>query len=122
MRSSASYSRALRQEAIRGFGSGVNRRLSGGEDTLYAPRRVFDEDILVLPSGRSLIARLLTMANRLVIEDADLLPCHLEHHFRQFALGDLFVTDLTDEARRRGAAVYLIERKQHGDSTNSVVD
>jgi hypothetical protein len=90
-------------------------RLSGGEDTLYAPRRAFDEKILVLPSGRSLIARLLTMANQLVIEDADLLPRHLEDHIRQFALRDLVVTDLTDEARRRGAAVYLVERKQYAE-------
>ena len=74
--------------------------LSGGEDTLYAPLRAFDEDVLVLPSGRSLIARLLTMANQLVIEDADLLPCHLESHFRQFALGDLSVTDLTDASEK----------------------
>jgi hypothetical protein len=25
--------------------------LSGGEDTLYAPRRAFDEEILVLPEA-----------------------------------------------------------------------
>ena len=61
------------------------------------------------------IARLLTMAKQLVIEDADFSPCHLEGHFRQFALGDLSVTDLTKQARRRGASVYLIERKQHDD-------
>jgi hypothetical protein len=78
---------------------------------LYAPLRVFDDTILVLPSGSSLIAQLLTMANHLVIEDADLLPCQLERHLKQFALGDLSVTDLTDKARRRGAAVYLVERK-----------
>ena len=95
---------------------------SGGEDTLYAPLRAFDEDVLVLPSGRSLIAQLLGMAKQLVIEDADLLPCHLERHFRRFALDDLFVTDLTDRARRRGAAVYLIERKPHDDSTKPLVD
>ena len=86
-------------------------RLSGGEDTLYVPLRAFDEDVLVLPSGRSLIARLLTMANQLVIEDADLLPCHLERHFSQFALSDLSVTDLTERAKRRGATVFLVERK-----------
>jgi hypothetical protein len=96
-------------------------RLSGDENTLFAPLRAFDDDVLVLPSGRSLIARLLTMANQLVIEDADLLPCHLERHFRRFALGNLSVTDLTDQARRRGAAVYLIERKQHDDSPESLV-
>ena len=85
--------------------------LSAGEDTVYAPLRVFNDAILVLPNGRSLIAQLLTMANHLVIEDADLLPCQLERHFKQFALGDLSVTDLTDRAKRRGAAVYLVERK-----------
>jgi hypothetical protein len=84
--------------------------LCTGEETVYAPRRVFDEDVLVLPSGRSLIAELLTMAKHLVIEDADLLPYQLEHHFKQFALDDLSVTDLTDRAKRRGAAVYLVEK------------
>jgi hypothetical protein len=86
-------------------------RLSAGEDAVYAPLRVFDDHVLVLPSGRSLIAQLLTMANQLVIEDVDLLPYHLERHFKQFALGDLSVTDLTDRAKRRGAAVYLVERQ-----------
>jgi len=84
--------------------------LSAGDDAVYVPLRVFDDAILVLPSGRSLIAQLLTMANHLVIEDADLLPCQLEHHLKQFALDDLAVRDLTDKAKRRGAAVYLVER------------
>lgn len=91
-------------------------KLPGREDTIYVPRRAFDEGALVLPSGRSLIARLLTMSSHLVVEDADLLPCHLERHFKQFALDDLSVTDLTDQARRRGAAVYLIERRPYDDS------
>lgn len=60
--------------------------LSAGEDTVYVPARAFDADVLVPPSGRSLIAQLLTMANQLVIEDAELLPYHLERHFTQFAL------------------------------------
>jgi len=86
-------------------------RISVDKDMLYAPLRAFDNDVLVLPSGRSLIAQLLTMANQLVIEDADLLPYHPERHFTHFALGDLSVTDLTERAKRRGAAVYLVERK-----------
>ena len=64
-------------------------QLTADESLIYVPLRVFDEDILVLPSGRSIIAQLLTMANQLVIEDADLLPCHLERHVRQFALDGL---------------------------------
>ena len=89
-------------------------------DTVYVPLRVFDDAVLVLPSGRSLIARLLAMANYLVIEDADLLPCQLEQHFKRFALGNLSVTDLTNRAKRRGAAVYLIERKPCGGKTPDV--
>ena len=73
----------------------MDGRLSGREDTLFVPLRAFDDNVLVLPSGRSLIARLLTMATQLVIEDADLLPCHLQRHFRRFTLGDVSVTDLT---------------------------
>ena len=84
--------------------------LSAGDDAVYVPLRVFDDAILVLPSGRSLIAQLLKTANHLVIEDADLLPCRLEHLLKQFALDDLAVRDLTDKAKRRGAAVYLVER------------
>jgi hypothetical protein len=53
----------------------------------------------------------MTMANRLVIEDADLLPCHLDRHVRQFALDGLRITDLTEQAKRRGATVFLVERK-----------
>ena len=86
-------------------------RLSANEDHFCVPLRVFDDDVLVLPSGRSLITQLLTMANQLVIEDADLLPYHLNRHFKQFALGNLRVTDLTNQAKRRGAAVYLVERR-----------
>ncbi len=94
--------------------------LSVGEDCVYVPLRVFDDAVLVLPSGRSLIAQLLTMANYLVIEDADLLPCQLERHFKQFALHNLSVTDLTNRAKRRGAAVYLIEKRPCADKNSDV--
>ncbi len=49
------------------------------------------------------------------------MPCHLERHFKLFALDALSVTDLTDQARRRGAAVYLIERRLHDDSIEPLV-
>jgi hypothetical protein len=86
-------------------------QLTADESLIYVPLRAFDEDILVLPSGRSIIAQLLAMANQLVIEDADLLSSHLERHVRQFALDDLRITDLTEQAKRRGATVFLVERK-----------
>jgi len=89
----------------------VGGQLSADENHLYVPLRVFDDDVLVLPSGRSIIAQLLTMANQLVIEDADLMPYHLDRHLKQFALGGLSVKDLTERAKRRGATVFLVERK-----------
>jgi hypothetical protein len=55
--------------------------------------------------------RLLTVANQLVIEDADWLPYHLERHFMQSALGGLSITDLTEQAKSFGAAVHFVERK-----------
>jgi hypothetical protein len=85
--------------------------VSVDEDVIYVPHRAFDNRVLVLPSGHSLIDQLLTMANHLVIEDADMLPYHLESHFRQFALENVSIADLTGRAKRRGAAVYLLERK-----------
>ena len=84
--------------------------LSTDENLVYVPLRVFDDEVLVLPSGRSLIAQLLTMASHLVIEDADLLPDHLERHFKRFDLDDLSITDLTGPAKRRGATVFLVEK------------
>ena len=85
--------------------------VSVDEDVIYVPHRAFDNRVLVLPSGHSLIDQLLTMANHLVIEDADMLPYHLESHCRQFALKNVSIADLTGRAKRRGAAVYLLERK-----------
>jgi len=83
---------------------------STNDNLLYVPLRVFDDDVLALPSGRSLIAQLLRMANHLIIEDADLLPRHLERHFKGFGLSGLSITDVTEQTRRRGATVFLIEK------------
>lgn len=94
--------------------------LSADEGLLYVPLRVFDDEVLVLPSGRSLIAQLLTMTNHLVIEDADLLLNHLERHFKRFALRDLSITDLTEHTKRRGATVFLIEKDQYNRDNKHV--
>ena len=94
---------------------------SADDDLVYVPLRVFDDEVLVLPSGRSLVAQLLTMANHLVIEDADLLPDHLDHHFKRFALDDLSVTDLTAQAKRRGATVFLLEKDRYNGDNKYVV-
>ena len=99
----------------------VSGATSSADDNLvYLPLRVFDDEVLVLPSGRSLVAQLLTMANHLVIEDADLLPDHLDRHFKRFALDDLSVTDLTGQAKRRGATVFLVEKNRYNGDNKHV--
>ena len=73
--------------------------VSGVEGAIYAPIRRFDETALVLPSGRSLIGELMTMADKILVEDWDLTARRLQEHINLFGLKDLSVTDLTD---RRG--------------------
>jgi hypothetical protein len=84
----------------------------GVEGMIYAPIRRFDEAALVLPSGRSLIGQLTTMANNILIEDSDLTASHLQRHINHFGLSDLSVTDFTDRRGRHGASVVVIGRRQ----------
>ncbi|MGA2035694.1 MAG: hypothetical protein ABSG68_25885 [Thermoguttaceae bacterium] len=81
---------------------------SGVEGMIYAPIRQFDENALVLPSGRSLIGQLMTMADKILIEDSDLTVSRLQRHINRFGLSDLSVTDFTDRRGRHGASVALI--------------
>jgi len=85
---------------------------SGVEGMIYAPIRRFDETALVLPSGRSLIGQLMTMANKILIEDSDLTASRLQRHINHFGLSDLSVTDFTDRRGRHGASVVVIGRRQ----------
>jgi len=85
---------------------------SGVEGMIYAPIRRFDENALVLPSGRSLIGQLMTMADRILIEDSDLTASRLQRHINRFGLSDLSVTDFTDRRARHGASVAVIGRRQ----------
>jgi len=84
----------------------------GVEGMIYAPIRRFDENALALPSGRSLIGQLMTMANRILIEDSDLTASRLQRHINHFGLSDLSVTDFTDRRGRHGASVVVIGRRQ----------
>jgi hypothetical protein len=88
----------------------------GGEITsenniLYLPIRRFDGNALVLPSGQSLIGQLMTMADRIVVEDADLSPHRLQRHFDRFGLRDLRITDMTSLTKMRGASICIIDKK-----------
>jgi hypothetical protein len=86
-------------------------RLSADNNALYAPLRLFDDETLVLPSGRSLIARLMAMASHLVVEDVDLSRYHIERHIERFALkDDLCVADVTARTKKRSAMVYVITK------------
>ena len=82
-----------------------------GTDMVHVPVRRFDEAALVLPSGRSLIGRLLEMSRRVLLEDADLTASHMREHLSRFGLERLLVRDLSDRHRMRGASVVMVERR-----------
>jgi len=86
--------------------------ISGEDGTIYAPVRRFDESALVLASGRSLIAELMTLADRVVVEDSDLSASRLERHIVQFELKDLCIADMTNRRGGRGASVSVISRRE----------
>jgi hypothetical protein len=90
--------------------------LGGGvpavEGMIYVPTRRFDETALELPSGRSLIGELMTVADRILIEDSDLTASRLQRHISLFGLKDLAVTDVTGQRGRHGASVAVIGRRR----------
>jgi hypothetical protein len=86
--------------------------VSGVEGAIYAPIRRFDETALILPSGRSLIGELMTMTDKILVEDWDLTANRLRRHIDLFGLEDLSVTDLTDRRGGRGASVAVIGKRQ----------
>ena len=89
----------------------VTGAIAADDDMIYVPVRQFDDNALVLPNGHSLIGQLMTLADRMVIEDVDLSPCRLHTHIERFGLNTLRITDVTRRTRMRGASVCLIDRK-----------
>lgn len=88
----------------------------GGEvdndaDTAYVPIRRFNGETLVLSSGRSLIAQLARMSDRIIIEDVDLTAKQVREHIDEFGIVGVRAVDMTDRQRVRGASVTLIDKK-----------
>ena len=86
-------------------------RVDGGHDTVFMPVRRFNDNALVLPSGRSLIGQLIEMGDRIILEDVDLTARHLREHMGRFGLEGLRVRDMTDRQRMRGASVIVVDKK-----------
>lgn len=95
-------------KAIRAIMAGT---VANEDGMIYVPIRRFEENVLVLPSGRSLIGQLMTMGDRIVVEDADLSPYRLRRHIDRFGLDDLCIRDVMDRTGMRGASVSLIGRR-----------
>jgi len=74
------------------------------------PVRRFDDNALILPSGRSLIGQLMEMADRIIIEDIDLTARHLREHMERFDLKGLRVRNVTDRRRMHGASLILVDK------------
>jgi hypothetical protein len=115
-RSSFRNGMLFHQFSLSDYFRGVKTILDGGasgvEGMICAPIRRFDESALVLPSGRSLIGQLMTMADKILIEDSDLTASRLQRHINLFGLSDLSVTDFTDRRGRHGASLAVIGRSQ----------
>ena len=77
----------------------------------YVPIRRFDDTVLVLPSGRSLIGQLMERADEIVIEDLDLTARHVRRHIDEFGLSALRVTEMSDRQRIRGAFLTLVDKR-----------
>ena len=86
--------------------------VSGEDGTIHAPVRRFDGSALVLANGRSIIGELMTLADRIVVEDSDLSAGQLEKHIAQSGLNALCVADMTDRRGGRGASVSVISRRE----------
>jgi hypothetical protein len=86
--------------------------VSGEDGTIHALVRRFDGSALVLANGRSIIGELMTLADRIVVEDLDLSASRLEEHIAQSGLKDLCVADMTDRRGGRGASVSVISRRE----------
>jgi len=90
----------------------LDRAACDVEGTIYAPIRRFDETALVLPSGRSLIAQLMTIADKILIEDSDLTASRLQRHIDLFGLSGLVVADFSGRRGGRGASVSVVRKRQ----------
>ena len=88
----AQFSLSSYFRAIRAVLDGAS---SDDDDMVFVSVRKFDDNALVLPSGRSLIDQVTALARRVVIEDADLSPRQLEEHCKCFGLSTVRITDVT---------------------------
>ncbi len=88
----------------------IGGKVDERDETVYVAIRRFDDGAFVLPSGQSLIAQLMRMGDRLIIEDVDLTARHLREHLERFDLDGLCATDVTDRQRMRGASMTLVEK------------
>ena len=85
---------------------------SDNDAAIYAPIRRFDESALVLASGDSLIAKLMTLGDRIIVEDSQLSADCLRRHIAEFGMTDFRVTDTRYRRGRRGSHVCVINRRE----------
>ena len=88
----------------------MGNEISVEDNRIYTPIRCFGEKALILPSGRSLIAQLMSITNQLVIEDSDATPGHLRDHFDDFGLNNLRIVEVGKRTQTYGAAISLIKK------------
>lgn len=85
------------------------RRATAGSP-IWVPRRLFNQDALILPDGGSLVDAVTRIGRAVVVEDGDLNRESLLAHLREFKLDDIHVYDPSARMRLSINHVYVLTR------------
>jgi hypothetical protein len=106
----------FRQASLSDYFRGL-RRISDGrhiedDQAMFFPIRRFNDEALLLPDGTSMLDRLSSLADLIVIEDVDLHADVMVEHLRQHGLEHLAASDATDRVRMQVASLLCITRRE----------
>lgn len=79
---------------------------------VFFPIRRFNEAAVVLPSGETLMERLCSLSNAVIIEDVDLDAATLRQLLQSRGLGKLTASDATDRSRMHTASLLCVAEKR----------
>jgi len=106
----------FRQASLSDYFRGLHR-VSGNHQTedergLYFPVRRFNEAALILSDGSSMLDRLSSLADLILIEDVDLHADGLAEHLKKRKLDNLAASDATDHVRMQSASLPCVSRRE----------
>lgn len=82
-------------------------------EAIFFPIRRFDESALDLPSGGSILEKLCSLSDAVIIEDVDLNARELQRHLAARELANLAASDATDRRQMRTASLLCLCRREN---------